>query len=61
MSITMSDPATRLLDLPPPPIGPPPPLESKSEKVRYRPRPVVVRVPPAASIDRTERTRCRVS
>jgi hypothetical protein len=32
MSITMSDPATRLLDLPPPPIGPPPP-ESKSEKV----------------------------
>jgi hypothetical protein len=33
MSITMSDPATRLLDLPPPPIGPPPPPESKSEKV----------------------------
>jgi hypothetical protein len=33
MSITMSDPATRLLDLQPPPIGPPPPPESKSEKV----------------------------
>jgi hypothetical protein len=33
MSITMSDPATRLLDLPPAPIGPPPPPESESEKV----------------------------
>jgi hypothetical protein len=33
MSITMSDPATRLLDLPPTPIGPPPPPESKSKKV----------------------------
>lgn len=33
MSMTMSDPATRLLDLPPPPIGLPPPPESKSEKV----------------------------
>jgi hypothetical protein len=32
MSITMSDPAARLLDLPPPPIGPSP-SESKSEKV----------------------------
>jgi hypothetical protein len=33
MSITMSDPASRLLDLAPPPIGPPPPPESKRKKV----------------------------
>jgi hypothetical protein len=32
MSITMSDPATRLLDLPPPPIEPPAP-EWESEKL----------------------------
>jgi hypothetical protein len=32
MSVTMSDPATRLLDLPPPPIGPPA-QEPKGEKV----------------------------
>jgi hypothetical protein len=38
MSITMSDPATRLLDLPAPPIEPPPPPESKSEKVATDPR-----------------------
>jgi hypothetical protein len=32
MSIAMPDPAARLLDLPPPPIGPPP-AASESEKV----------------------------
>jgi hypothetical protein len=33
MSVTLPDPATRLLDLPPPPIGPPPAKPSESPEV----------------------------